>query len=437
VNDSKRLPKTRIGRLSKLGRLAGGIVGGAMTEGVKQLSQGKKPSLPEMIMTPGNFQRLSNRLAEMRGAAMKIGQLISMEGGEFIPQELNELLARLRKNAYSMPLGQVAAVLNQNWGKGWEDHFSQFIFTPLAAASIGQVHEARLKDGTHVAIKIQYPGVRQSIDADVDNVAGLLKLMNLVPGHLDIDSLLTEAKLQLHQEADYTSEAEHLNSFSQLLAGDTRFQIPAVLPDWSTREVLCMQFLDGKPIETVVHQSQQERNRVGSNLLQLTLRELFEWGLVQTDPNFANFHYNPVTGKTQLFDFGAARCYPQQRIQAFQRLIRHILHEEREYVEHAAREVGYLTAADPRHYRELVIHLITTACEPLRARGLYDFARSDLASRMADITMQVRTRQSIGQLPPPDVLFLHRKLGGLYLLLNKLQAEVDVFELMQPYLQPH
>lgn len=434
MSQSRRLPKSRIGRLSKLGRLAGGIVGGAMSEGVRQLSKGKRPTLPDMLMTAGNFQRLSDRLAEMRGAAMKIGQLISMEGGEFIPPELNEVLGRLRKNAYSMPLGQVAAVLNHNWGKGWEQQFKQFMFTPLASASIGQVHEARLKDGLHVAIKIQYPGVRDSIDADVDNVTSLLKIMNLVPPHLDIDDLLTEAKLQLHQEADYREEAAHLVSFAQLLAQDTRFKVPAVMPDWSTEEVLCMQYLEGEPIESLVHHPQDERNRVGENLLELTLRELFDWGLVQTDPNFANFQYEPDSGSILLFDFGASRRYPPQRRQAFERLILHTMNVERDAIELAAEEVGYLRHSDPEPYRDLVVQLISTACEPLSNKGVYDFGHSDLASRMADITLQVRTKQSIGQLPPPDVLFLHRKLGGLYLLLNQLGAQADVYQVIRPYL---
>ncbi len=435
MSGSRRLPSSRIGRLSKLGRLAGGIVGGAMGEGVKQLAQGKRPSLPDMLMTPGNFQRLSDRLAEMRGAAMKMGQLISMEGGEFIPAELNELLARLRKNAYSMPLGQVASVLNQNWGKGWEDQFERFSFTPLASASIGQVHEARLKDGAHVAIKIQYPGVRDSIDADVNNVTSLLKMVNLVPKHLDLDGLLAEAKLQLHEEADYISEAEHLNSFARLLKDDNRFQVPQVHSDWSTREVLTMEFLDGGPIESLAHAAREDRNQVGAALLELTLRELFEWGLVQTDPNFANFHFQADSKKIQLFDFGASRSYPEPRRDAFRSLVRATWQGNRQAIEAAAGEVGYVGENDPPHYRDSVMQLIVTACEPLRTQGDYDFGDSDLASRMADITLEVRTRQSHGQLPPPDVLFLHRKIGGIYLLLNRLRASIDVAALMQPYLE--
>lgn len=435
MNKSRKLPSSQFSRLSSMGRLAGGIVGGAINEGVRQLAQGKRPALHEMIMTPGNFHRLSDRLAEMRGAAMKIGQLISMEAGEFIPPELNELLSRLRKNAYSMPLGEVATVLNRNWGKGWEENFPQFIFTPVASASIGQVHKARLLDGTQVAIKIQYPGVRDSIDADINNISSLLKIMNLVPQHIDIEHLLEDARRQLHHEADYLGEAEHLFNFRNLLADDNRFQIPAVLPEWSTDEVLCMEYLEGQPVEYLNRQSIEQRNRVGTSLLELSLRELFDWGLVQTDPNFANFQYNPESRKIQLFDFGASRTYPLQRTEVFRRLIIHTLNDDREAILLAAQETGYLNATDSAPYKELVIELISTACEPLLARGIYNFAESDLASRMADMTLRLRSSQLAGQLPPPDVLFLHRKLGGIYLLLNHIKAEVDVYAVMKPYLK--
>ncbi len=428
MNESRRLPSSRVGRLSKLGRLAGGVLGGAMGAGVKQLAQGRIPDLSEMLMTPGNFRRLSDRLAEMRGAAMKLGQLISMEGGDFIPPELNELLARLRKNAYSMPLGQVVDVLNRNWGPGWDQQFKRFFFTPLASASIGQVHEARLRDGTRVAVKIQYPGVRDSIDSDVDNVTSLLKLLNIVPRHLDIDSLLGEAKLQLHQEADYRGEAQHLASFHRLLKQDSRFQVPGVFSQWSTDEVLCMEFLDGEPIESLRQRPAEERNQVASSLLDLSLNELFAWGLVQTDPNFANFH------KIQLFDFGASRVYSIERRAAFRDLIRASMQASPAAMQRAAERVGYLKAGDPQPYCDLVIRLIMTACEPLTIRDVYDFGQSDLASRMAEITLKLRSRQSMGQLPPPDVLFLHRKLGGLYLLLNQLRARFNVHDVMQRHI---
>lgn len=148
----RRITASRLGRLTQLGKLAGGIAGGVVSEGARQLAQGRRPTLDDLLITPANVQRLADRLSEMRGAATKVGQLLSMDSGHLLPPELSEVLARLRESAHHMPLGQVAQVLKQAWGVGWEHQFKRFIFTPLAAASIGQVHEAVLQDGRRLAV---------------------------------------------------------------------------------------------------------------------------------------------------------------------------------------------------------------------------------------------------------------------------------------------
>lgn len=436
MSTHRTLPKSRMARMSKLGRLAGGIVTSVVGEGMKQLSKGQRPRVSDLLLTPQNFQRISDRLAEMRGAAMKLGQLLSMESGEFIPAELNQMLARLRDGAYHMPLGQVNEVLKQAWGSNWQEQFSRFSFTPLASASIGQVHEAELKDGSRLAIKIQYPGIRESIDSDVDNVAMLLKLVNLLPKEIDFAPLLAEAKQQLHQEADYIAEANHLRSFTQHLIKDSRFEVPQVIEHLSTTEVLTMSFLEGDPIEELSKSSSKTRNQVALNLLELSMRELFDWGLVQTDPNFANFRFNPKNGRIQLFDFGATRSFTQDRSQAFRDLIAAAVSDKHDEILSKAEQVGYLEPDDPEFYRQGVVDLVSNACEPIIQDSDYDFAQSDLAARMATTTMNLRVEEKFGRLPPPDVLFLHRKIAGLYLLMNRLRANIPVSQVVTPFIKP-
>ncbi|MCG7588453.1 AarF/UbiB family protein, partial [Photobacterium sp. OFAV2-7] len=178
----------------KIGRLLGGVAVQVLSDGASALADNKPLKANDLLLTPANAMRLADRLSEMRGAAMKVGQLLSMEAGEYLPPVLTEILATLRENAHPMPQGQVAQVLEGAWGKRWEDAFKQFSFTPLAAASIGQVHEATTKDGQHLAIKVQYPGIRKSIDSDVDNIAALFNLLRLIPRDYDITTLLKEAK---------------------------------------------------------------------------------------------------------------------------------------------------------------------------------------------------------------------------------------------------
>ena len=420
----------------QMGRLAGGLAGGMLGAGLRQVAAGNLPTMGDMLLTPANATRLTNRLSEMRGAAMKVGQLLSMESNDLLPPQLTEILARLRQDAHAMPIGQVDAVLTKAWGESWQDRFSRFVFTPLAAASIGQVHEAMTVDGHHLAIKIQYPGIRQSIDSDVDNVAGLLSLFNMVPAET-LRPLLQEAKIQLHAEADYLAEAQHLEAFAVHLAGDDGFVVPRVHAELTTGDVLAMEFMAGEPIEKIAGHSQQQRDRLATRLLELSLRELFNWGLVQTDPNYANFLYQQNQDRIVLLDFGAARCYNQQRRNALGRLMLAGMQDDMVMLKQAAVEVGYLGDSDAPAYVDAIMQLLRMATEPARVAGGFDFTTNDLSQRMSQLLFKLRMENRLWRMPPPDILFLHRKLGGMYMLCSKMQARVDVGKLVEQYARPY
>ena len=295
------------------------------------------------------------------------------------------------------------------------------------------MHVAEHRDGRRLAVKIQYPGIRQSIDSDVDNVSTLLSVFKVLPDGLEIQPLLEEAKRQLHDEADYRKEAASLKAFTRCLADDPRFDVPQVVDELSDTDVLAMQYLDGRPIETLCDQPRDVRNEVAANLVQLALAELLDWGLVQTDPNFANYLFDADTRRVQLLDFGATRHYNDRRRGAVHRLLAACIGGDDGDVGRAASEVGYIARDDPEDYARTIVQLLRTATEPARERGGYRFGSSDLAQRMGQIVVDMRTRDHFGRLPPTDILFLHRKLGGLYLLLARLKAAVPVADLVAPY----
>lgn len=434
MNRVSSVPGARGSRLLQFGRLAGGLAAGMAAEGVRRLASGDLPTAGDLLLTPQNATRLAERLSELRGAAMKVGQLLSMEAGDLLPSELSAILAKLREDAHRMPLEQVADVLENAWGRDWPNRFKRFSFEPLAAASIGQVHEALTKDGQHLAIKIQYPGVRTSIDSDVDNVAKLLSLVRTLPNHVDVAPLLSEAKRQLHEEADYLRESGHLETYRVRLGDHPRFRLPRVIHDWTTPEVLTMSFVPGDSLETLEQDSVQIRNQIATELLELALRELFDWGLVQTDPNFANYRYDRKTGQIGLLDFGAARHYPKERTQVLRRLLTAGSERDTAAIEQATADAGYTQPSDPQSYREAVTGLLMDATEPARYKGAYDFATTDLAARMSGKVIAMRFEARYWRLPPPDLLFLHRKLGGLYMLCSRLRAQIDVENLVRPWL---
>jgi predicted unusual protein kinase regulating ubiquinone biosynthesis (AarF/ABC1/UbiB family) len=417
----------------RFGSLASGVAGGMLAEGARQWVQGKRPALSELLLTSGNVHRVVEQLSQLRGAAMKVGQLLSMDAGDLLPREFSEILSRLRCDAHPMPMSQLVAVLNESWGKGWEEHFERFTFTPLAAASIGQVHAAKGKDGERLAIKVQYPGVRESISSDVDNVATLLRMSGVLPKGMDVEPLLQEAKRQLQDEADYLKETEHLQRFGQLLADSPDFLVPRAYAHFSTSNILVMSFVDGVAVESLEHAPQAERDRIILMLFGLFLREVIEFQCVQTDPNFANYRYQQGTGRLVLFDFGATRLYDHSSTEAYRRLLIAGMREDRAAITTAALDVGYFQPETLPKHRALLTDLITQACEPLRHQGAYDFATSDLAVRLRDIGWQLGVDRDFWHTPPVEVLFLHRKVAGLYLLAAKLKARVNVRKLFEPY----
>jgi predicted unusual protein kinase regulating ubiquinone biosynthesis (AarF/ABC1/UbiB family) len=428
------VPSSRFGRLMRLGGMATGVASNMLVAGAQQLAQGKRPKLGDLLLTPANALKITHQLAQMRGAAMKVGQLISMDAGDLLPPEMAAVLARLRSEADAMPERQLRAVLSANWGAKWQQRFVSFSFTPIAAASIGQVHRATTQDGRDLAIKIQYPGVRKSISSDVNNVGSLLRLSGLLPKTLDIAPLLQQAKRQLREEADYEAEGAHLQRFAQLLAHAPEFVVPTLHADLTTKNVLAMSFVAGIPVESIADAPQAERDRVLSLLVGLLFRELFEFGQMQTDPNFANYRYDPLSQQLILLDFGATRSFSPAFGQAYKQLMRATLSGDRDAMAHAGSAIGYFDESTQAKHQMAVLDLFEIALEPLMFEGAFDFGTTDMAPRLRESGLALGLDRDFWHIPPIDALFLHRKLGGLFLLAARLQARVNVRQLALPYL---
>ncbi|WP_372943724.1 ABC1 kinase family protein [Shewanella sp.] len=432
-NNEVKVPSGRLSRLSKMGGLASRLAGNVLFEGAKQLSKGQSPKLQQLVMTPSNIGHVAEKLSQLRGAAMKVGQMLSMDAGDLVAPELAEVLAKLRSDAKVMPHKQLTTLLVQQWGRDWLAPFAQFELRPFAAASIGQVHVAYLDTGEKLAVKIQYPGVRDSIDSDIDNVATLLKVSRLIPANVKLDTLLAEAKAQLHNEADYHFEAEQIALYQQQLGDNPHFIVPKVYSALSNNSILTMQFVEGTPIESVAQASQEVRNLVASRLMELCFRELFEFKLLQSDPNFANFQYQADSQKIVLLDFGATRSISDKLAQGYQLLMTGALKHDKVQMAIGAQQIGFFQdAIDPAH-KQLIIDIFYQACEPIYFDGEYDFGQSTLAKRITEAGKAMSTQQNEWHTPPTDAIFIHRKLAGMYLLAAKLKAKVNVGELFSKY----
>ena len=426
------VPSGRLNRFTRLGTMTAGIAGNMAIQALGEVGRGSRPDMRSLLMTPANMRRMADQLARMRGAAMKVGQLISMDAGEVLPPELADIMARLRDQTHFMPPRQLKQVLNKNWGSDWLRAFQRFDVRPIAAASIGQVHRALLRDGRDVAIKVQYPGIARSIDSDVANVASLIRMSGLLPKGFDFEPYIEEARSQLHEETDYIREGAHLTHFAALLAGDGDFEMPTLHSDWSTGDILTMTFVEGRPIEEAAKASQDERNRIASVLIDLTLRELFEFGVTQSDPNFANYRYNPETGKIILLDFGATRYLDPTLTQNYRDLMRAGLAADADGLRAAAIRMQFIEGDGPFDAR--ILSMMDAVFAALRTDEPFDFSDRSLSNRL---TREGTALAEAGYVPPPlpmDSLYLQRKFGGMFLLADRLGASVPVRDQIEQFL---
>lgn len=429
---SRRVPSARIARLAAFGQIAGGVASGVLGEGVRRLARGERPQLPDLLLTPANARKVTEQLSRLRGAAMKLGQMLSLDAGDLLPAELTAILAQLRDSAHIMPPRQLDRVLTDAWGPDWRRRFARFEAGPLAAASIGQVHRAVLPSGQEIAVKVQYPGVAASIDADIDNVATLLRLSGLLPAGLDVAPLLSEAKRQLHEEADYLREAEQMRLYGALLRDDTRFAVPTPVDDLLRPTVLPMTFQPGAPIEALSSAPEEQRNAAMTALLELVLRELFDFGLMQTDPNFANYRWQADSGRIVLLDFGATRAVAPGTVRSYRTLLQAGLSGDVGAIRAALVTAGFVSPAqDQRHGAliETMIGLVLRHVETSRS-GLFDFADRSFVAELRDRAAPMLTDRASWHLPPAETIFVQRKISGTALLCVRLQARLPLLDLL-------
>ncbi|KAJ1936324.1 hypothetical protein EC988_008228, partial [Linderina pennispora] len=323
--------------------------------------------------------------------------------------------------------------MRRQLGADWRDKFAEFQDEPFAAASIGQVHEARIAMAEHgfskVAVKVQYPGVAGSIESDLSNLQSLLVMSKLLPRGMYLENTIKVARKELEWECDYVREADAITRFSEFLASDKDFVVPRLVPELTGKMVLTTEFMDGVDMKKVETLSQEVRDHVGTSVLKLCLRELFEFEFMQTDPNWANFMYNTETGKIVLLDFGASRGFGKEFLDKYLNTLKSSMEGDREGVRHWSTELGFLTGYEADVMTNAHVDSVLEIGKPFRSPGLYDFGNQDVSENVREaIPVMLRHRLT----PPPDETYsLHRKLSGAYLLCIKLGSRVPCQDLFK------
>ncbi|KAM0435124.1 hypothetical protein ACHAPT_003213 [Fusarium lateritium] len=425
-----KVPSSRISRIWNYGGLAAGMLGGAMTEGVSRAFGGGGEG--SILLSGKNMERLVAKLSRMRGAALKLGQMMSFQDTKMLPAPIQEVLQRVQDRADYMPAWQRDRVLAANLGAEWRELFSEFEEKPIAAASIGQVHKAVLKNGKRVAVKIQFPGVADSINSDLDNLSILLTATKLLPKGLYLNKTIDNARLELGWECDYEREAECARRYQELLSSEQDvFLVPSVYPEASGKQVITMDFMDGIGVTRITSFTQEQRDWIGTQILRLCLREITEFRFMQTDPNWTNFLYNADAEKLELLDFGASREYPDEFVTQYVQLLAAASRSDKAAVKELSEKLGYLTGHESRTMVEAHTKSVLTLAEPFLASApeVYDFKDQTITERVkALIPVMLHERLA----PPPEETYsLHRKLSGAFLLCAKLGSKVRCREMFE------
>ncbi|GAX20515.1 aarF domain-containing kinase [Fistulifera solaris] len=427
------VPSSRFGRAFGFARLGAGLVWGTATEGLNRLVSGQSKG-SSVVVNDANAHRLAATLCRMRGAALKLGQMLSIQDQSLLPEALSRALEQVRQGAEAMPQYQLEQQMQQQLGADWRQRFRTFDDHPMAAASIGQVHKATLPDGRTVVVKVQYPGVAESIESDLRNLTMLINLSGLAPKGLFIDKVLSVGQAELSLECDYVREAEHQVRVQQLVNEDPvlstlhRFQVPAVIPELSTERVLTTEFCPGSTIDVVAHLSQEERNRIAKTILYLTFKEILVWRLMQTDPNWGNFLYDVGTQTTSLIDFGATREYSKEFMDGYLRMVWASANRDAPTLLEQSRRMKFLTGDENETMIDAHIMSGYTVGEPFWSDEPFDFRGSNISSRLSG-HMAVFMKHRLTA-PPEEVYTLHRKIAGAFMLCIKLNAKIQCRDIL-------
>jgi len=423
---------------------------GAVSESLRRVTGSAAATGGSLMLSPGNLEILVAKLSRMRGAALKLGQIISFQGMtpcivrcsffidhstdiKMLPPAIHEVLQRVQDSADYMPASQRNKVLANNLGPDWRELFDSFEDIPMAAASIGQVHKAVLKSTKQeVAVKVQYPGVSDSIDSDLNNLSILLTASRLLPKGLFLDKTIANARTELAWECDYVREAEWQERFREALADDTDvFRVPKIFHEACGPQVLTAELVTGVGVAKLPALSQEKRDWIGTQILRLCLREIVEFKFMQTDPNWTNFLYNEKDHKVELLDFGASREYPDEFVDPYVNVLIAASKDDRNAIRDLSIQLGYLTGSESKPMLDAHIQSVLTLAEPFQSSGpeIYDFRDQTITDRVRSlIPVMVRERLA----PPPEETYsLHRKLSGAFLLCARLGSRVPCRELFE------
>ena len=313
-----RIPTSRIARSAKVGRLAAGQGARQVATRVTNVArsdEGKRNALEKRHIEAA--EQIVAALGTMKGAAMKLGQVMSFLDVGLVPEEYREEFQRklgaLRDAAPKVRFSDMRKVIESELDSKLKDVFAEFDEVPIAAASIGQVYRATLHDGREVAVKVQYPRVAEAVRADMQNLGMILRLMRTIAPGLDVKATAEEIRSRIHEELDYELEAQNQRSLARVFRGHPFIVVPEVVTELSRERVLVNEFVAGQGFEDVKRRDQETRDRVGEIVFRFYFGCMYRHRQFSGDPHPGNFLLQH-DGKVAFLDFGLFKRMPQELI---------------------------------------------------------------------------------------------------------------------------
>jgi predicted unusual protein kinase regulating ubiquinone biosynthesis (AarF/ABC1/UbiB family) len=409
------------------------------------------------------------KLGELKGTYVKIGQMMALYGDGLLPREVTDALHDLEHKTRSLEWAAIEPVLTLALGERYLE--LQIDHYPIAAASLSQVHRATcVKDGRKLCIKVQYPGVAQTIDSDFKSLMQMLRMARWLDSGRDLERWMNEIRLMLVDEIDYVREGVMTERVAQLLRGDERYIVPTIEKRFSGSTVLTMNYIKGYEVthSAVSRLSQDRRNALAMAMLDIFFKEVFEWGIMQTDPNFGNYKVQLRAAKQSLknstknsyltrsteqkdalvlLDFGAVRELEAGFLSALQKTIVAAYRNDRETLVEGAVELNCVASSQPQPVKDSFADFCILLMEPFRtdkseipefalnARGQYKWHESNLMKRVGKLGAKSITLNGFSS-PPKEFALIARKLSGVFTFVTTLRAEIDAHTIIDQYLKP-
>lgn len=418
---SSRLTRGRAKRVFKVGELATSVGSSYIWEALRRPFRSADTRQQALLDTHiRNALRIVESSKELKGAFMKLVQMLSMRD-DILPGEALKILSVVQSQVPPMAYDEIRAQVKRELGKAPEQLFQSFDRDAFAAASLGQVHRAVLKSGEDVVVKVQYPGVDETVQQDLRNIKALLQVFTMIGRdvmrqNIDQSEVYQELEERLHEELDYINEAKNIGLFQRMFRDDREVLIPAVYPEFSSRRVLTMSCLEGYPFADVLKPGvdQATKDWVAIKYFRVTWRQIFEFGTLHTDPHPGNYliTYHP---KLAILDFGSIRIFPEDIRSAYHRLAAAILRSDTRTMGDCFIRLGFLDADDnPKP----MVQIMRVIFEPVLVDRKYDPRDYDSLERgmeVATIGFEHRLFKA-----PGHRVFLARALIGLDSYLKQL-----------------